>query len=202
MRNFNGFAGVMLRYVANPLGIKSYSVSYDSMKKYRVERRIYRYSSAKKVVSIIGHTHRPLFESLSKIDSLKFRIEQLCRDYLNSTNSSRESLQEDITLHKRELEDLYEKNGRNGARSSLYNSRLLIPCIFNSGCGIGKRGITAIEIEEENISLVHWFDSNRSAKYFSFHEYDPERLEESDYFRVVLKTDHLDYIFTRIRLLS
>lgn len=39
-----------------------------------------------------------------------------------------------------------------------------IPCLFNSGCVIGKRGVTAPEIEEVNIRLVHWFDSRISKK--------------------------------------
>jgi hypothetical protein len=42
---------------------------------------VYGFSSRRKIVSIIGHIHRPLFESLSKIDTLKYRIEQLCRHY-------------------------------------------------------------------------------------------------------------------------
>lgn len=61
----NELIGFTLKYFANPLGIKSYSVSHSSQKQYKIEKRVYGFSSFNKVVSIIGHTHRPLFESFT-----------------------------------------------------------------------------------------------------------------------------------------
>jgi hypothetical protein len=202
MKNFNAFAGLMLRYVANPMGIKGYSVSQNSVKKFRVEQRAYTYSSRRKIMSLLGHTHRPLFESLSKADALRFRIEQLCRDYLSADAGVKESLEADIRAHRADLADWYEKGGPGSVGTTLYNNRLLIPCVFNSGCGIGKRGVTSMEIADGQIRLVHWFDKHRSQRFFAYPEYSPERLDGSDLFRVILKSDLLDYIFTRIRLLA
>ncbi len=193
---------VLLRYFANPLGIKNISHSHDSDTRFKTERRVYNFSRDRKVVSIIGHTHRPLFESMSKVDCLKFKIEQLCRDYSTSSEKTRGELASKIRSYHQELEYLLAKNNSEDLRSGLYNSDLLVPCTFNSGCVIGKRGITAIEIRHGNIGLVHWFDQNTSQKYFDFNGYQPEQLEESDFFRVVLKEDNLDYIFTRIELLA
>jgi predicted phosphodiesterase len=74
---FQTLCGFILRYIANPLGIKNYSVSHDSRIRFQTEKRVYNFSRHMQIVSLIGHTHRPLFESLSKVDCLKFKIEQL-----------------------------------------------------------------------------------------------------------------------------
>jgi UDP-2,3-diacylglucosamine pyrophosphatase LpxH len=199
---FSVLVGLTLRYLARPLGIKNYSVSRSTLRKYRTERRVYSFSQADRIASLVGHTHRPLFESLSKVDSLRFRIEQLCRQYTTARSGERRRLSEDIQRHKGELEQIYRRKGELKSRRSIYNSKLLIPCLFNSGCCIGKRGITAIELQDGEIALVHWFDKNLSQKHFDLVDEAPQQLNESDYYRVVLNQDSLDYIFTRIRLLA
>ena len=199
---FSVLVGLSLRYLARPLGIKNYSVSRSRLRKYRTERRVYSFSQADRIASVIGHTHRPLFESLSKVDSLRFRIEQLCRQYTKARSRDRRRLSEDIQRHKGELERIYRRKGELKSPRSIYNSKLLIPCLFNSGCCIGKRGITAIELQDGQIALVHWFDKNLSQKHFDLLDEAPQQLGDSDYYRVVLNQDSLDYIFTRIRLLA
>ena len=71
-----------LRYIAKPVGIRNFSTAYNSRRRFAIEKSIYEFSNQAKIVSIIGHTHRPLFESLSKVDFLNFRIEELCRAYI------------------------------------------------------------------------------------------------------------------------
>jgi len=224
---FMSLSALALRYVATPLGFRSYSTSHDSRRQFRVERRVYTFASAGKLISLIGHTHRPLFESVSKIDVLRFRIEQLCREYAEAKLRKRPALEEEIRRSKAELERLYEVKGEIPHTPGLYNSRFLVPCLFNSGCGVGKRGFTALEIRDGEIALVHWFERQRGSQHFraaiggtaGTGEADhaartggrsgqagrppyPEQLGDSEYFRVVLNEDTLDYIFTRIRLLS
>jgi UDP-2,3-diacylglucosamine pyrophosphatase LpxH len=199
---FSVLVGLSLRYLARPLGIKNYSVSRSRLRKYRTERRVYSFSQADRIASIVGHTHRPLFESLSKVDSLRFRIEQLCRQYTTAHSREKRRLSDDIQRHKVELEQIYQRKGELKSRRNIYNSKLLIPCLFNSGCCIGKRGITAIELQDGEIALVHWFDKNLSQKHFDLVDEAPQQLNESDFYRVVLNQDSLDYIFTRIRLLA
>ena len=191
----------ILRYIANPLGIKNYSPAYSSNKRYKVEKNVYEFSSQNKVVSIIGHTHRPLFESLSKIDSLKFKIEQLCRDYTVANKIDKKKMKIAIRRHKEELQHLYKKSTSVDYRSNIYGD-LVIPCLFNSGCVIGKRGITAIEIADNKICLVHWFDKRRSKKYLNYYDTKPKSLGKSNYYRICIKQEHLNYVFTRINLLT
>ena len=202
VEKFNTLLGYVIRYIFKPLGIKNYSTAYDSKKKFKVEKNVYHFSSENKILSIIGHTHRPLFESLSKVDSTKFKIEQLCRDYPVASKVQKEKINEEIAKLKEELLYYHTKNKKLGQRSSLYNSNLIIPCVFNSGCGIGKRGITAIEIYDEKIFLVYWFNSNKNKKYIEYNENQPEHLPYTDFYRLILKEETLDYILTRVQLLS
>ena len=202
MERFYYLCKIVLRYIANPIGIKNIAYSHDNQTRFRTEKRVYNFSRDQKVVSLIGHTHRPLFESLSKIDCLKFQIEQLCREYTHAADQVKQKFEAKIRDYHQELQYLIKKSKMKDHRSSLYNSDRLVPCTFNSGCVIGKKGITAIEITDGNIALVHWFDRRNSIKYFNCNGYHPEQLGESDYFRVVIKEDSLDYIFARIQLLA
>lgn len=177
-------------------------MTYESRKRYRTEHRVYAFSSSRKIVSVIGHTHRPLFESLSKIDTIRFRIEQLCRDYATVSPRARAAIETVISGYRRELSRIWEKNREDGERSSLYNAQICIPCLFNSGCAIGKRGVTAIEIADGVISLVHWFDPSRGERRHGGEENPAHRLEGTGYYRTTIKQDRLDYIFARIRLLA
>ena len=202
-KRLNKLVGYTLRYLANPLRIRNYSVAHDSRKQYAIERRVYHHSSFRKRVSIIGHTHRPLFESLTKAERLKYKIEQLCRKYARSQSDlKKKPIKKLIKSHKKELQKIFSKGKRKSIDSNLYHSIFHIPCLFNSGCVIGKRGMTCLEIDKNEIALVHWFDKKISRKYLDKKGYEPEQFEDTDYFRMVLNIENLKYIFSRINLLS
>ena len=191
---FLGLVAVLLRYVANPLGIRNWPVSRSSRRRFRVERRVYAFARGRRQVVLIGHTHRPLFESLSKLDALRFRIESLCRQIPTASGRRRASLERELTARKAELEQVLARRGRDPG-GSLYDSPLLVPCLFNSGCCIGKRGLTGLEIDPGGIALVHWFDRDRSG-------HTGQALAGTPFRREVLEREPLDYLFTRVRLLS
>lgn len=198
----NELIGFTLKYFANPLGIKSYSVSHSNQKQYKIEKRAYGFSSFNKVVSIIGHTHRPLFESLHKVERLKYKIEQLCRDFVSAEAEDQSEIKTSIKSHKKELKQYYRKNKAHNFRNYVYNTLFHIPCVFNSGCVVGKRGMTCLEIADDKIRLVHWFDKNISKKYLAQSGYEPEKLPGTDFYRLVINEESLSYIFTRIKFLS
>ncbi len=191
-----------LRYVANPLRISNRSVSHDSRRKLKVERRVYSFARDMKVLTIIGHTHRPLFESLSKLDTIKFEIENLCREYPEVERSRRREVEERIETLKSRLSAIQEDPRFHVATGSLYNENLLVPCMFNSGAVIGSRGMTGIELSGGEIRLVYWFDRIRSQTYLRYRNHEAERLPDTDFHRVVVQRDSLDYIFSRIKLLT
>jgi len=200
--NHNAWVGFVLKYVATPLNIKNYEVSHNSAKRFRTERRVYEFATSNRLLTVIGHTHRPLFESMSKIDSVKFEVERLCRKYPKSDAKKQARIEGKIASFKEELRRIEAGEDENGDQSSLYSENLVVPSVFNSGCVLGKRGITALEIDGGKLSLVHWFDANRTKRYLQYQNYKTERLSDSDYYRVVIKSDSLSYILSRIKLLA
>lgn len=199
--------GFTLKYVANPLGIKNYSVSHSSKKQYAIEKKAYEYSRLRKIASIIGHTHRPLFESpMSRIERLTYEIENLCRVYVESSGKSRVKIVEEIEAKKSKLTKYTETELKSERKKdvSIYSQEegLQVPCLFNSGCVIGKRGITAIEILNGKISLVHWFDEKMEKKYVHLNGQKPKQIGKSNLFKMLLNSESLSYIFSRIALLS
>ena len=199
---YNHLVGLGLGFFANPFTITNYPVAHDSRKRFRTEQRVYEFASSNRLLAIIGHTHRPLFESMSKIDTIRFEIERLCRKYPKASFRKQESIERAVRSHKAELARIREEEDQMASVTSLYNANLLIPCMFNSGTVVGKRGMTCLEVRDGTISLVHWFDEKRSQKYLEYADYRTEILPGTDYHRVEIKSDTLDYIFSRIRLLA
>lgn len=201
-QKFNDLMGLILRYIARPLRIKHYSVAHDKNKQYKIEKRMYEFAQENRIAGIIGHTHRPLFESMSKVDTLNYQIETLLRAFQKAKSREREDIESEIRRLKEEIDDQEEKKGKELSLSRVYSSSTVVPCVFNSGCVIGKRGMTAIEIRKGKIMLVHWFDKKVDKKYIRDDAKNTIRLDGTDYYRTVLKKDDLDYIFNRIRLLT
>jgi len=193
---------LFLRWLLHPLGFGNYTVAESSRRRFRVEKRMYGFAREKKIMALIGHTHRPLFESLPRLDTLKIEIENLCRKYPQAAAGEKFELEANLTRLKEEYIKLQHKDRQVQRAENLYHDGPLLPCLFNSGCGIGRHGITAIEIVRNRVALVYWFDRRRSAKYFESERYRPQQLGDSDYFRVELKEENLNYIFTRINLLG
>ncbi len=197
---FNNIIRLFLRVFANPLHIKNYSVAGDNKKKHRLEKRVYHFARNRKIISIIGHTHRPLFESLSKVEAYRKRIDELCREYLKQNSKQKKKTQQLIDVLKSELIKITSK--KKNYIPSIYDTHLVVPCLFNSGCVIAKRGITGIEINRGEIALVHWFDKTTSKKYLNDPLIPSQQLKHSNYHRAVLEKEQLSYIFTRIKLLT
>ncbi len=190
-----------LRYIAKPAGIKNFSVAHNSRRRFAVEKSIYEFSNREKIISIIGHTHRPLFESLSKVDYLNYKIEDLCRMYPVAEGDHRAAIKKQMESIKIELAACYRQGKKIGLRSGIYHN-LTIPSLFNSGCAIGKRGITALEIEGNTIRLVGWYNDKQSPKFESDRDNRPMELNSTGFSRIVLNEDSLDYVFSRLHLLA
>ena len=196
--DFNNVVRLSLRYFFRPFGIRNISSARSPHRRFHVERQAYDFSLRNNCISIIGHTHRALFESLSRFDYIKFEIERLCRDYPSSNGEERERIAGEVDALRGELGKLKRKELREGSRLSLYGDELPVPCLFNSGSAIGKKGINAIELDEENISLVYWFAEGRGMKFISRGWYNVEK--SAGYNRAVLNHDRLDYVKARIEL--
>ncbi len=201
-RHPNPWVRLSLRYLANPIGVRNFSVAHDSLKQFKTERRVYQFATEMGLMTVIGHTHRPLFESMSKVDSIKFRVEQLCRAYPAADAGTKSDIEMIVREYRDELEGLSRRARRVATTSGLYGANLVTPCMFNSGCVIGKRGMTCLEIEDGEIALVHWFDRRTSQKYLRYEKDRAVQLGSTAYHQIEIKRDSLDYIFSRIRLLA
>ena len=156
--NYNHLIGGLVKYVVRTAGLRSMNVSKNSRRKFKIERRLYRFCKDHKRVAIIGHTHRPLFESMSKYDFLRFSIEGLCREYPLADESRRAEISAALADYKEEFSLLKRREKRRAASAMLYGSDIVMPCLFNAGCAVGRKGITTIEIEDGKIELVYWYE--------------------------------------------
>jgi len=191
-----------LFYFARPLNIKNFTLAFNDEKKSSVEWDSYQFAHAKKIVSIIGHSHRPLFESLSKKDTIIMKLEQYLRKYRKSKGPEQIEIENKIKELNEKLKKIAPEDFITPL-NSLYSSGFVQPCLFNSGCTIGKRGITCLEIHKGKIRLVHWFSFHRNPKYAQKKGcYQPSSLQGTPYYRMVLKEDDLSYIYDCINLLS
>ncbi|MBB6482160.1 metallophosphoesterase [Spirochaeta isovalerica] len=203
--NYHGFinslVGLSLKYIAHPLMIKNIKRPYTNVKKLKAEEKIYDFSKDKKILSLVGHTHRALFEGLSEADYLKYNIEQRIRKYLESDEHERARLESSIRVLADALKELLKTGDHYDSFSSIYD-HMIIPCLFNSGCVIDRKGINCLEIENGHISLVSWYDETNRKSNITYNPVTHKRLDDTSYCRARLKKDSLDYIFTRIDLLT
>ncbi|MCG8568529.1 MAG: metallophosphoesterase, partial [Spirochaetes bacterium] len=106
-----------------------------------------------------------------------------------------------IAEYQAELHRLAGEKKNSDLHPQLYSENIVVPCLFNSGCAIGKKGITCLEIDQGKIALIHWYDQNKRSK-STYSESEPKQIAGTSFYRTVLKTDTLDYLFTKIKLLS
>ena len=198
--DYNNIVHLSIKYLLKPFGVKNISSARSPFRRFHVERQAYNFSMKNNCISIIGHTHRALFESLGRFDYIKFEIERYCRDYPSSKGEEREKIAREVASLRGELHKLKRSERRQVLKLSLYGDELPLPCLFNSGCAISKKGINAIELDAEKISLVYWFAEGKGMKFISRGWYKVE--EESGYYRSVLNQNRLDYIKAKIDLFS
>jgi UDP-2,3-diacylglucosamine pyrophosphatase LpxH len=201
-RIFQSLGTLILRWLLRPLGVGNYTTARSASRRFHVEKRAYLYARSRKLLAVIGHTHRPLFESLPRLDTVKIEIENLCRAYAAAAAGERRELEGRMARLKEEYIDLQRREQRSPQRENLYHEGPLLPCLFNSGSGIGRHGVTAIEVAAGRIALVIWIDRRRSNKYTEAEGYRVNPLPGSDFCRVVLKEESLDYIRARLTLLD
>ena len=200
---FNDISRLGVRYFAMPLGIMNYSVAHDSRKRHYMEKRIYEYSRRERIVSIIGHTHRPLFESLTKAETLRFQIEILLNQYRKSRKEKRLEIEDEIRRLRLDIVEWRSRIARPDLQSGIYEEDdVPIPCMFNSGTVIGKRGMTCLELTGGKIRLMHWFDRRTDEEYADLSNRHLKTLPGGRIHRLELRQATLEYVMDSVRLLS
>jgi predicted phosphodiesterase len=133
------------------LKINPNTPAYDAQLKTLHNSIMYDWSAAQdKMLLITGHTHQPVFESLTHIERL---YRQLLFAEKVGDQEMIESLHKEISFRKFEYAHV----------SPDYLS--LKPTYFNSGCCCFNDGdITGIEIEEDCIRLIKWHNKEGSPR--------------------------------------
>jgi predicted phosphodiesterase len=143
----NVFSKWFVSYVWGPLqnflGININSPSTNDNLKTLHNMYMYDWSAAQeKILLITGHTHQPVFNSLTHLERLYQRLEKARKlgDMIEV-----EKIDDEIPRRKREY---------NFVNQSLDNMK---PTYFNSGCCCFDDGtITGVEISEGYIRLIKW----------------------------------------------
>ena len=129
------------------LKINPNTPAYDSQLKTLHNSIMYEWSASQQdLVLITGHTHQPVFESMTHIERL----------YLQLLQAEKQNNQNDIASIEKEIQ---ERKFEYGHVNPAYLS--MKPSYFNSGCCCYNDGdITGIEIEGGCIRLIKWHSKN------------------------------------------
>ncbi|HEX2607561.1 MAG TPA: metallophosphoesterase [Flavisolibacter sp.] len=148
------------------LQINPNTPAYDAQLKTLHNAIMYEWSAQQENLFLItGHTHQPVFESLTYIERL-YRQLQFARKVKDS--SMEETLQKEIRLRKFEYSNISEDYMK------------LKPSYFNSGCCCFSDGdITGIEIEQNCFRLVKWHSKEGASQRIILEETPLEELVET-----------------------
>jgi hypothetical protein len=146
-----------------PLGLFATGSVTKSQVTKDYERVMYTWGKRHKVMLICGHSHRAIFASKSHAEKLQEEIADLkaynMRRGIHQT-TRKKNLQK-IEQLERQWDDERDK-GR--IIEQVDPGNVPLPCYFNSGCGLYTDGITAIEIDDDEIRLVKWSNSKLFAQ--------------------------------------
>lgn len=140
--------------IARKFGYENYSATKSQVPKDR-ERVYYTWAKDNKMFLVCGHTHRAMFASRVYSDWLRNQIDKRNTElekYLND-DPKREKL---LKIIKKLKKDLKTERKRGRDINPLEANGVPLPCYFNSGSGLYRKGITSIEIEKNKIRLIKW----------------------------------------------
>jgi predicted phosphodiesterase len=125
------------------LKINPNTPAYDAHLKTKHNEIMYDWSSQQKdLILITGHTHQPVFESLTHLERLYKQLQQARND---KDESKVKEIETEIMNRKQKYTDI----------SSDYLT--MLPTYFNTGCCCFTDGdITGIEIADGSIRLIKW----------------------------------------------
>ena len=136
------------RIFKQPLSTPSKSVKLRS----EHDHAMYDWASPKTgLILICGHTHQPVFMSLTHADMVSYEIEKL--NFQQAKEPEKDYSQELAALQVKLKEIEKQKQGTHLSS----DPERTVPCYFNSGCcSFADGDITGLEIESGMIKLVKW----------------------------------------------
>ncbi len=143
----NWFSKWFVSWIWGPLQsfleINTNSPSYNDQLKTLHNLMMYEWASQQKnVVLITGHTHQPVFNSLTHLERLYLKLEDA---HEKNDATAIATIEAEIPRRRREYDFLN------------HSFRNMNPSYFNTGCCCFRDGtITGIEIAEDTIRLIKW----------------------------------------------
>lgn len=125
--------------------------AFNDILKTEHNQFMYEWSSAQEnLVLVTGHTHQPVFESMTHLERL---YKQLLQARQKDDSTSIAKLQEEIAFRRQEYDHVSE------------DYLHLKPSYFNTGCCCFMDGdITGIEIEAGQIRLIKWKSADNTSQ--------------------------------------
>jgi len=137
------------RQLQNKFSIGQTTPATDDYLRGQHDTQMYRWASQKRdLIFIAGHTHRPVWTSLTHLDQLFMQLYSLRLRKQEIDNEKYEEQYQDLLsdINKRIIKD-----------PPVNDTLKTIPTYFNTGCCRFRDGdITGIEITGEEIRLVKW----------------------------------------------
>ncbi len=148
------------------LRINPNTAAYDNEKKTLHNSIMYEWAAAQEgIVLVTGHTHQPVFASLTHLERLykKFQLAEKDNDKIQL-----EDLLNEIKKREKEF---------TAVAMDYMNMK---PCYFNTGCCCFSDGdITGIEIENGMMRLVKWTKKENASQRQVLEEISLEKLAET-----------------------
>ncbi|MGE5108586.1 MAG: metallophosphoesterase [Sphingobacteriales bacterium] len=125
------------------LDINPNTPSVNDHLKTEHNRMMYEWSEMQKnLLLITGHTHQPVFASLTHLEKL---YQQLISAMSNNNAAEAEKIEKEITWRKQDYNNFEQQH------------HIVRPTYFNTGCCCFSDGdITGIEIADDTIRLIKW----------------------------------------------
>ena len=140
-RNFQRLFKVPLSTPANEVGLRS-----------KHDNEMYNWAASRHQQLIIcGHTHQPVFMSMTHVDKLKSDIDELER-CLKEDPGNCDDLIKALALKRKKMRML-----ESDVSALVSEKEKYVPCYFNAGCCSFSDGdITGIEMADGQLKLLKW----------------------------------------------
>ena len=138
--------------LAKKLGITTHPPAARSQVTRGYEKIFYDWAKAKGMNIICGHSHHAIYASKSYYTRCQEEITALEAD----TRMHPENREENRKTIKKLKKAVKREKKRQMNRVELDPPAERNPCYYNSGCALLKDGITAVELDGEEIRLVKW----------------------------------------------
>ncbi len=123
------------------------------------EKILYTWAKNSKVILICGHSHRAIFESISFIERLEKKVAQLEKE-IQDTSQDKELLEKKRKELKEFRKQIKDEKKKNRKITRVEAEGEILPCYFNTGSALYPSGVTAIEIDNDEMRLVQWSREN------------------------------------------